>query len=169
MEILDVYNEKRQRTGRTHIRGNPVKKGDYILVVHVWILNDKDEFLIQKRQPWKKLWPGMWDCAVAGAALVGDDSAGAAVREAKEELDVDLDIDNGHVLFTDKFSFGFDDIWIVKQNLDISSLKLQQEEVAQVKWASEKEIREMAAEDKFVEYYYLDKLFKMIFVKQKNR
>ena len=162
MEILDVYNEKREKTGRTHERGIPVKKGDYILVVHVWIVNDKGEFLIQKRQPWKKLWPDIWDCAAAGAAQQGDNSSGAALREAKEELGIDLDIDKGHVLFTDKFSFGFDDIWLVRQNIDINKLELQQEEVADARWVTEEEIRQMVSKGEFIDYYYIDKLFKMI-------
>lgn len=163
MEVLDIYNEKRQRTGRTIVRGNPVREGDYILVVHVWILNDKGELLIQKRQPWKKIYPDMWDCAVAGAAQQGDDSAIAALREAKEELDIELEITKGRVLFIDKFSFGFDDIWLVPQNIDIQSIKLQRSEVAEVKWATREEIRDMVAKGEFIEYYYIEKLFKIIY------
>jgi isopentenyldiphosphate isomerase len=158
MEILDIYNEKRERTGRTHVRGKTVRDGDFILVVHVWILNKSGEFLIQKRQPWKKLFPGMWDCAIAGAALTGDSSEAAAVREAKEELDLDLDMTAAELIFTDKFSFGFDDIWIVRQDLDIESLHLQEEEVETVRWAGPDEIREMAEREEFIKYYYLEKL-----------
>ena len=143
-------------------RGLPVKNGDFILVVHVWIIKDEGKYLIQKRQPWKKIYPDMWDCAVAGAAALGDDSSSAAKREAKEELDIELAIENGRVLFTDKFSFGFDDIWLVKQNIDIEAITLQQEEVADVKWATEEEIRAMAKQGEFIQYYYINKLFCMI-------
>ena len=163
MEILDIYTEERQRTGRTIIRGNPVIEGDFILVVHVWIVNDRGELLIQKRQPWKKIYPGMWDCAVAGAAQQGDDSAGAALREAKEELNLELNISKGRILFTDKFSFGFDDIWLVTQNIDISSIKLQQEEVAEAKWVTREKLGEMVKKGEFIEYYYIEKLLKMIY------
>ena len=163
MEILDIYNVERQRTGRTVIRGNPVTEGDFILVVHVWIVNERGELLIQKRQPWKKIYPDMWDCAVAGVAQQGDDSAGAAVREAKEELNIELDISKGRILFTDKFSFGFDDIWLVTQNIDISSIKLQEEEVAEVKWVTGEKLCEMVAKGEFIEYYYIEKLLKMIY------
>lgn len=158
MEILDVYNENRERTGRTHVRGRTVREGDFILVVHVWILNSRGEFLIQKRQPWKKLFPGMWDCAIAGAALTGDSSETAAVREAKEELDLDLDMDSAELVLTDKFSFGFDDIWLVRQDLDIESLHIQEEEVDLVTWARPSEIRDMAEKGDFIQYYYLEKM-----------
>jgi len=161
MEILDIYNEKRERTGRTHVRGKTVRDGDFILVVHVWILKSSGEFLIQKRQPWKKLFPGMWDCAIAGAALSGDSSEAAAVREAKEELDLDLDMTAAELIFTDKFSFGFDDIWLVRQDLDIESLHLQEEEVEAVRWAGPEEIREMAENEEFIKYYYLERMLGM--------
>lgn len=157
-EILDVYDENRVRTGRTHVRGRKVREGDFIMVVHVWIMNGSGDFLIQKRQPWKELFPGMWDCAVAGAAHAGDSSEDAAVREAKEELDLDLDMSKAELVMTDRFSFGFDDIWLVRQDLDIDGLTLQAEEVETVKWARPGEIRAMAEKGEFIKYYYLEKL-----------
>ena len=162
MELWDIYDKYRQKTERTHERGNPMKEGDYHLVVHVWIVNDKGEFLIQKRQPWKEGWPNMWDSSAAGSAVLGDSSKEAAIRETKEELGVDLDISKGEILFTVKFSCGFDDIWLVRQNIDISDLKLQYEEVADAKWASEEEIKQMAQHGEFIAFHYLDDLFEIV-------
>ena len=160
MELWDIYDKNREKTGRTHERGIPVKEGDYHLVVHVWIVNDRGEFLIQKRQPWKKGWPNMWDGSAAGCAVVGDSSRGAAIRETKEELGVDLDMSKGEILFTVKFSSGFDDIWLVRQNVDIKDLKLQYEEVADAKWVSEKQIKKMVQDGEFIAFNYLDKFLK---------
>ena len=42
-------------------------------------------------------------------------------------------------LFSLKFLKGFDDIWFVKQNVDINKTILQYEEVAEVKWAEKEE------------------------------
>ena len=162
MELWDVYDKYRQKTGRTHERGNPIDEGDYHLVVHVWIINDKGEFLIQKRQPWKKGWPNMWDSSAAGAAVLGDSSREAAIREAKEELGIDLDITKLEPLLTVKFSRGFDDIWIIRQNIDINVLKLQYEEVADAKWASEEEIKQMVRNGEFIASSYLHDLFEII-------
>jgi isopentenyldiphosphate isomerase len=162
MELWDVYDKYRQKTGRTHERGNPIGEGDYHLVVHVWIINDKGEFLIQKRQPWKKGWPNMWDSSAAGAAVLGDSSIEAAIRETKEELGIDLDISKLEPLLTVKFSRGFDDIWLIRQNIDINHLKLQYEEVADVKWASEEEIKQMVRDGEFIASNYLHHLFEMI-------
>lgn len=162
MEILDIYDKYRQKTGRTLERGNPMEDGDYHLVVHVWIVNEKGEFLIQKRQPWKIGWPNMWDCSAAGSAIHGETSIEAAIRETKEEIGIDLNTSKADILLTVKFSRGFDDIWLVRQNVDSKDLKLQYEEVADAKWVSYKEIKEMVHSGEFIEYHYLDILYKMI-------
>lgn len=161
MELWNVYDQYRHITERIHERGVEMKDGDYHIVVHVWILNDKGQFLIQKRQPWKKGWSDMWDCSAAGSAILGDCSEQAAVREAKEELGIDLDIASGERLFTVKFSCGFDDIWLVRQNIAIEDLILQEEEVADAKWASADEIKDMIAAGEFIPYAYIDLLFQM--------
>ncbi|QVK17925.1 NUDIX domain-containing protein [Mycoplasmatota bacterium] len=161
MELWDVYNKHRQKTGRTHKRGIPLNEGDYHLVVHVWIVNDQREYLIQKRQPWKTM-PNMWDCSAAGSAIVGDNSEQAAIREVKEEIGVDLDINKGQVLFTHRFSCGFDDIWLVKQNIDLKDLKLQYEEVAEAKWVTYDQIKRMVTEGRFINYHYLNYINELI-------
>ncbi|MBT2692691.1 bifunctional NUDIX hydrolase family protein/GNAT family N-acetyltransferase [Bacillus sp. ISL-55] len=161
MELWNVYDRYRHMTDRIHKRGEEMKAGDYHLVVHVWIINDDGQFLIQKRQPWKIGFPNMWDCSAAGSAVLGDDSEQAAIREVKEELGIDLDIEKGERIFTVKFSQGFDDIWLVRQNVALEDLLLQEEEVADAKWASEAEIRELAETGQFIPFNYFDLLFEM--------
>ena len=153
MELLDIYDKYRHKTGRILERGNPMKDGDNHTVVHVWIINDKGEFLIQKRQSWKIGWPNMWDGSAAGSVVSG---------ETKEELGIDLDISKAEILFVVRFSRGFDDIWLVRQNVDNNDLKLQYEEVADAKWVSYNEIKQMVQSGEFIEYHYLDILYQMI-------
>ncbi|MEH7444163.1 GNAT family N-acetyltransferase [Bacillus sp. JJ1122] len=159
MELWNVYDQHRQITDRIHERGVEMNDGDYHIVVHVWIMNDQGQFLIQKRQPWKKGWANMWDCSAAGSAILGDTSEQAAIREAKEELGIDLDIARGERLFTVKFSCGFDDVWLVRQNIPIEDLSLQEEEVADAKWGSEEEIKVMFKNGEFIPFAYLDLFF----------
>ncbi|MDP4091360.1 MAG: bifunctional NUDIX hydrolase family protein/GNAT family N-acetyltransferase [Bacillota bacterium] len=162
MELWNIYDKYRHMTEKVHERGVPIAEGDFHIVVHVWIVNDKGEILIQRRQPWKRGWPNMWDCAAAGAAVLGDSSRDAALREAKEELGIDLDLNRGQLLFTAKFERGFDDIWLVRQNIDASDLRLQYEEVAEAKWSNESEIREMIRRGEFIDFNYVDALFKVL-------
>ncbi|MBT2639710.1 bifunctional NUDIX hydrolase family protein/GNAT family N-acetyltransferase [Bacillus sp. ISL-39] len=162
MELWNVYDQYRHLTDRIHERGQEMKAGNYHLVVHVWIVNDDGQYLIQRRQPWKIGFPNMWDCSAAGSAIMGDDSEQAAIREVKEEIGIHLDIKKGERIFTVKFSHGFDDIWLVRQNAAIEDLKLQEEEVAEARWASEDEIKEMVKNGEFIPFNYFDQLFEIV-------
>ncbi|WNF23575.1 bifunctional NUDIX hydrolase family protein/GNAT family N-acetyltransferase [Mesobacillus jeotgali] len=162
MELWNIYDQYRHMTDRIHERGQEMKAGDYHLVVHVWIVNDDGQFLIQRRQPWKIGFPNMWDCSAAGSAVMGDDSEQAAIREVKEEIGIDLEIEKGERIFTVRFSQGFDDIWLVRQNVAIEELQLQEEEVSEARWASEEEIKEMVENGEFIPFNYFDQLFEII-------
>ena len=49
MELRDLYDENKIPTGRTFVKGEQVPEGYYYLIVKIFIQNDKNEFLIQKR------------------------------------------------------------------------------------------------------------------------
>lgn len=162
MEVWDIYNENREKTEKTHIRGEEMQEGDFHQVIHVWIMNESGQFLIQRRQPWKKGWSNMWDCSAAGSALAGETSEMAAIREVKEELGIDLQMVNSEILFTIKFARGFDDHFLVVQDINIEDLSLQYEEVADAKWATIEEIGDLVQTGEFIPYHMLDALFTMI-------
>ncbi len=160
-EYWDVYTEDRIRTGRLHRRGDRMKEGDYHLVVHVCIFNSKNQLLIQQRQPFKKGWPNMWDLSVGGSAVAGDSSSRAAEREVMEELGLELDLSHCRPVFTMNFSDGFDDYYIVKKDVDLSVLRLQEEEVQRVRWVGKEEAMEMQRSGIFIPYWFLGKLFEI--------
>ena len=128
-------------------------QGTYHMVVHVCIFNQKGEMLIQQRQPFKEGWPNLWDVTMGGSALAGETSQQAAMREVKEELGLDIDLTNCRPSLTNHFEQGFDDIYLIHQEVDLSKLQLQYEEVQDVKWASQQEILELIREGQFIPYY----------------
>jgi 8-oxo-dGTP pyrophosphatase MutT (NUDIX family) len=156
-EIWDVYDENRDATGRTHRRGDLLASGDYHLVVHVWIMNSNGEFLITQRAP-NKGYSLMWECT-GGSAISGDDSLTAAIREVKEEVGLALAPKNGVCMLTQRRRNDFCDIWLFRQDFEISEVVLQQDETVDARWASPGEIRKMTAEREFVAFDYLDELF----------
>ena len=99
MELWDLYNENREPTNRIHIRGEKIPDGFYHLVVHVWIKNSKGEYLISQRAASRPTFPLMWEC-VGGSVVTGEDSLAGALREAKEEVGIDLPPDRGHLLIS---------------------------------------------------------------------
>jgi isopentenyldiphosphate isomerase len=151
-ERFDLYDVNRNRTGKTLERGNKVPEGYYRLVVHVCIFGSDGRMLIQKRQPFKSGWAGMWDVTAGGSAQAGDTSQQAASRELKEEVGIDYDLTGVRPAMTIYFDGGFNDIYTINMDVDIDSLELQTAEVEQVKWATEEEILEMLHEKEFVLY-----------------
>jgi len=161
MELWDVYDKNRNLTGRKIERGSDFRKDDFHLVIHVCIFNSKNEMLIQQRQPWKEGWSNMWDITVGGSALSGETSKEAAERETFEEIGYKIDLSNERPFFTINFEVGFDDYYLVEQEIDIKDLTLQFEEVQKVKWASKDEILQLVKEGKFIDYWFTELFFDM--------
>ena len=77
----------------------------------------------------------------------------AAQRELQEELGIHIDFSEARPHITNHFEYGFDDIYFVEQELNLSTLQLQYEEVQAVKWASKEGIIEMIRAGEFIPYY----------------
>lgn len=152
-EIWEILNEERQPTGTYHRRGDMLLEGQYHLVVNICIFNSMGQMLIQKRQPWKKSWPGLWNVSAGGSATAGDTSQIAAQRETEEEIGYSRDFSEERPYFTINGTKSFCDYYIIEEDLDINTLSLQQEEVAEVKWATKEEILTMIQEGTFVPYH----------------
>ena len=153
MEIWDLYDDERQKTGRTMVRGEAIPEGTGHLVVHVALFNPRGEMLIQQRQPFKEGWPNMWDVTVGGSAVQGDDSRTAAQREVMEEIGLAIDLTGETPRLTIPFSCGFDDVYTLVRDVDLSALTLQESEVQAVRWATEAEIQQMIADGRFIPYH----------------
>lgn len=153
MEFWDVYDIDRNKTSKTMSRGDMFEKGEYHLVVHVCIFNSNGEMLIQQRQPFKEGWSNMWDITVGGSATKDDTSQSAAQREVFEEIGLNRDFNNLRPHMTINFDKGFDDIYLIEEDVDVNSLSLQYEEVQDIKWASKEEILLMIENGEFIPYY----------------
>jgi 8-oxo-dGTP diphosphatase len=153
-ELWDVYDENRQPIGRTHRRGDRMPKGDYHIVVHVWLQNSKGEYLITKRTP-NKGFPNMWECT-GGSALSGDNSLAAAIREVKEETGLIVLPENGQCVMSLRREDSFVDIWLFKQDFDINDVVYQPKETCGAKYATKDEILAMKMTGTFVPFSYLD-------------
>ena len=163
-ELWDIYDINRNKTGRTVERGKPMANGEYHIVVNVWIKGSDGKWLISKRSP-NKHFPNMWE-ATGGSALAGEDSLTAALREAKEELGIELCAENGYLFKTAVRQYrdfpDFLDIWVFNQDFPIESVVLQSGEACGAKWASSEEILEMEKSGEFIPmnvYPYLKELF----------
>jgi len=152
MEQMDLYDENRLPLGRTAERRATPISGEYRTVVHICIFDRQGRLLIQQRSAQKGAWSGLWDVSAAGAVDAGETSRQAAEREVKEELGYALDLTGIRPSLTVNYDGGFDDFYIVQREVDISTLQLQTEEVAAVRWAALEEVLDMIREGTFLPY-----------------
>ena len=136
MELVDLYDENRVPLGRVAERHAKKAPGEYRMVVHGWIVNGLGQMLIQQRSPEKTIWPELWDVSIGGGVDAGETSRQGAVREVGEELGYDLDLIGLRPAVTVNFEGGFDDFFVVTRDLDLGDLRLQKEEVSDVRWAT---------------------------------
>ena len=71
-EYFEVLNEKGEYTGEVETREKCHKEGLWHKAVVVFIINSKNQVLLQKRSGTKKLWPNMWDVTAGGQVLEGE-------------------------------------------------------------------------------------------------
>lgn len=153
MEKWDLLDNKRKVTGKFIYRGEKIPEDYYHQVVHVCIFNKNKQMLIQKRHKDKNKWGSLWDISCGGAAIYGEDTNKAASRELYEELGITHDFSKEKILLTISYEKGFDDYYcLMFDYLDLKTLRLQKEEVTEVKWASLDEIRNMIDRNVFVPY-----------------
>lgn len=152
MELVDLLNARKELTGDICER-ECVPSGKYRLSVHIWIINDNGEILIQQRSSNLKMFPNMWS-NTGGASLAGEKSLETVLRELKEELSIIPNIDNLELIASYQRKDDYADVWVLRENFDISNLKLQAEEVQDVKWVTVEDISEMIKKEEFIKSSY---------------
>lgn len=150
-EVCDIYDVYGNRTGKTFVRGEPLKDGQYVMVVDVWIVNSSDEILIQKRSMCKKDLPGTW-ATHSGCVLAGETSQQACVREPLEEIGIHILPQQIHKLNRKLRGKLLSENYVVEQDFDIRDAVLQEEEVSQIKWVTVAQLKQMAGCWEFYRY-----------------
>lgn len=167
MEFWDVYNLERIHQGYAIDRAVGVKKDEYHLIAHVCVFNQKNEMLLQKRQSNKINWPNIWDFSAGGAAISGENTQKTAEREAKEELSLNISLQNQRPYITVYCEEGFDDYFIVEVNPEQEkNIVGSNDEVAEIRWFSLPEILKLCQEG-LTDIYY--SFFCMLFEMKKGR
>ena len=167
MEFWDIYDENKKPTGRTMKRNDwCLKDGEYHLTVLGVVARTDGTFLITKSVMTKAQAPGWWEVS-GGAAQAGEESYEAVLREVKEETGLDARNAEGGYLFTYKRENPgegdnyFVDVYRFIMDIDENDLHLQTEETDGYMFASPDQIREFAADGKFLHYDSIKKAFEM--------
>ena len=147
-----ILDEDGNKTGRTKLRNEVHRDGDWHKAVHIWILNENGDVLLQRRCATKDSNPNMLDISSAGHLSAGDESLTGAIRELKEELDLDVKPNELQFIKTLKRSSKytsifinneFDDLYILRTDKEIEDLKYQEEELSEIFFVPYKKFKEM--------------------------
>ena len=167
MELWDIYDENKQPTGRTMKRNDwHMKPGEFHLTVLGVIARPDGTFLITKRVMTKAWAPGWWEVS-GGAAQAGESSWEAVRREVREETGLDVSKADGGYFFTyrrinpDEGDNYFVDVYRFVMDVKDEDLHLQEEETDGYRFAALDEIKEYAAEGKFLHYDSIRQAFEL--------
>ena len=149
-EIWDILDENGNQTGETMKKEYNIKPGIYHQGADVWIINSDNKILIQKRSPRKKLSPGVW-AMTGGSVIKGETSKETIKRETKEELNIDLEIENMNLIKKYRTGNVWLDVYMIRKDINLDDVIMQEDEVVEVKWASCEEIDEIYKNNQFIE------------------
>jgi isopentenyl-diphosphate delta-isomerase type 1 len=169
MEYLDILNEDGTQTGNTAPREQAHKEGLWHLSVHVWLINEDKQILIQKRSENKDSFPGMWDISCGGHVVAGDRSFRTVIKEVFEELGIILfpadvkfikSLKKKSISNNGKFiDHEINDVFIVKcREKDLDKFIIQTEELSEVKWINLEELKTFSTDFDTVFPYYEDEI-----------
>lgn len=151
-EYIDIVTREGKSTGNSAPKSEIHRKGFYHHTVHLWLYTKSGKVLLSQRSANKAICPLLWDVSVAGHIDAGEPMLTAAIREAQEEIGLALieqdlekigvfecfqSYDNGIV------DNEFHNTFISELKVDLTKLKLQEEEVEAVKLVSLKEFKDI--------------------------
>lgn len=141
-EPIDVLTADGELTGEAIDKAEAHRTGAWHRAAHVWIVSG-DGVLLQRRASIKENWPGMWDISVAGHVGAGETAVDAAIREAREELGIEIAADELTHIGTLREQFVLNggsyidneihEIFIVRRTIDLTALTLDPQEVGEVR------------------------------------
>lgn len=156
MEIWDLYDENGNKLNLTHKRGDDIPDNCFHLVVHIWIKNKSNKFLITKRASNRESFPNLYE-TVGGSVLQKETALQAAVREVEEEIGLKINEKSLKIIHTDvRKEVGgkkYNDIltaYLVDYNDNVDLNKATTDEVSSFDWLELDDVKKLQDDEMFV-------------------
>lgn len=140
MDYLDILDEQGNKTGQSKLHSLVHKHGDWHACAHVWLVNSKNQVLLQKRSSNLRVYPNLWANTASGHVKAGESPEEAILRELLEELGLEITKDDLKFGFTDKNqdienNNQIDYIYFVKKDIpNLEILIFDKNEVSEIAW-----------------------------------
>ena len=149
-EFIDIVTKDGKPTGKSAPKSEIHSEGHYHHTIHVWLYTRAGEILLSQRSASKVICPLLWDVSAAGHIDAGEAMINAAIREVREEIGLTIhegDLEKmGRFECFQSYDNGivdneFHNTFISELKVDISKLKLQEDEVEAVKLVTLEEFK----------------------------
>lgn len=161
MELLDIYDNKGKKLDYSKSREEAHRDGLWHKIACIFVVNSENQIIMQKSiskvsaNDWK------WNCSASGHIDAGEDTITGALRELYEEIGVAANKDELKHIGTVFEDYDYEDlkinhiaeIFMLRNDISISSLKFQEEEVSGAKYFSIKDIESMPFAEKHKEIF----------------
>lgn len=149
-ELIDICDEANNLVNVQKMKSEAHRDGLWHRTAHIWIYNSNGEILLQLRAKEKLLYPDRWDISAAGHVNAGEDPITSGLREIEEEIGLkvkkeDLQffkINKVEVIYKKINNKEFCYVYFLKFDGDVKKLKLQDEEVQEIRFLPIKKIEE---------------------------
>lgn len=150
-EYRELYDEDRKKVGKKILKDEKPPKGLRYITVAVLIYSPKKKkYLMQKRTKDKG---GLW-ATTAGHPKEGESSIEGMMTEIKEELGLDIKENELKCVDTIKRKKMFVDVYYLEKDIEIEDCTIQEEELTDLLYMSEKEVKKFYEVGKFKESHY---------------
>lgn len=141
MELIDIYDNLGQKSGKSEEKDEAHRKAHIHKGVCVWIINSKDEILLQTRNS-HVMFPNRMDISFSGHIHAGETALDTAIREGKEELGITLETDKLQYLFSCReygeldgyYENEIDDVFLYRTDLLLEEYSFYDNEVKEVSY-----------------------------------
>lgn len=146
MEFWDLYDAERRPLHRTRARGSRLRRGEYHVVVFVWIFDGNGKTLLTKRSPEKKSYPNYWE-ATGGAVQAGETSLQAITRELREETGIVAEPSEFRLVSSvcESKHNSFCDVYLLQKSVPLSEITFQIGETCDARWVNREELERIIA------------------------
>ena len=157
-EPIDVYDADRRLTGLViDRRSQRLGQGQYMLYAIVMVCDLQGRMLITRRAL-DKTWAAGWWEVPGGGVCAGETTREAAIREAGEEVGLDLTRGTLELLWSyrnDDLGYAdnyFADIYRATLDFSVADVRLREREATEFALVSWDEVRELAQQGCFLHY-----------------
>ncbi|MGN0594619.1 MAG: NUDIX domain-containing protein [Hominimerdicola sp.] len=153
-ELWDLYDKNLIPLNKTHVRGEPLEKGEYHFVAAILSINNDGKILVTKRHP-DKPFGGKWEIT-GGSVLAGETPLVGARRELFEETG--LNAETSQLIYMGQIlrekSGCVHNFYLYKGDFSEKDIVLQESETVDFKIIPPDEIYKMAKSGEFLDFVY---------------